>query len=65
MPGRVTQSAGGVARNVAHALALLLKTDGGSSSGSGKQQQPLPLLVSAVGDDLAGQALLQHWESMG
>ena len=64
VPGRVTQSAGGVARNVAEALALLLKTAGAGAGASGGQLA-LPLLVSAVGDDLAGQALLQHWKSLG
>ncbi|KAL4448643.1 hypothetical protein ABPG75_005862 [Micractinium tetrahymenae] len=58
VPGRVTQSAGGVARNVAEALALLLRSGGAPAS-------RLPLLVSAVGDDLAGRALLLHWESLG
>ena len=24
---------------------------------------PLPLLLSVVGDDIAGDALLQHWQS--
>ncbi|EFN56299.1 hypothetical protein CHLNCDRAFT_144692 [Chlorella variabilis] len=73
VPGRVTQSAGGVARNMAEALALLLKSAGsgaGSGGGSGAgtpaaAPPPLPLLVSAVGDDLAGTALLQHWRSLG
>ncbi len=49
---------GGVARNVAEALALLLRSGGAPAS-------RLPLLVSAVGDDLAGRSLLQHWESLG
>jgi sugar/nucleoside kinase (ribokinase family) len=66
VPGRVTQSAGGVARNVTEALALLIKTAGmGAGAGGGQLALPLPLLVSAVGDDLAGQALLQHWKSLG
>ncbi|PSC67542.1 pseudouridine kinase isoform X1 [Micractinium conductrix] len=58
VPGRVTQSAGGVARNVAEGLARLLLSDGGAPAA-------LPLLVSAVGDDLAGAALLQHWRALG
>ena len=49
---------GGVARNVGEALALLLTSCGAPPS-------QLPLLVSAVGDDLAGRALLQHWQSLG
>ena len=56
--------AGGVARNVAEALALLLKTAAGAS-GSASSAAQLPLLVSVVGDDLAGQALLQHWRQQG
>ena len=51
-------AAGGVARNVAEGLALLLQ-----SAGAGRQQ--LPLLVSVVGDDMAGAVLLQHWQSLG
>lgn len=43
---------------MAEALALLLRSAGTSAS-------CMPLLVSAVGDDLAGRALLQHWESLG
>lgn len=58
MPGRVTQSPGGVARNVAEALARLL-----ASAGCPPAQ--LPLLVSAVGEDLAGRALLRAWEALG
>lgn len=62
-----------MARNIAEALALLLKSAGsgaGSGGGSGAgtpaaAPPPLPLLVSAVGDDLAGTALLQHWRSLG
>lgn len=52
--------AGGVARNVAEALALLLQKAGGAGS-----SPQLPLLVSVVGDDLAGRALLQHWRELG
>jgi hypothetical protein len=48
---------------VAEGLALLL----GALDGGAAQQGPLapPLLVSAVGADVAGAALLQHWESLG
>ena len=56
VPGHVTQSAGGVARNVAESLAMLLRSSGAAA---------LPLLVSAVGDDLTGRALLQHCRSLG
>ncbi|KAL4857825.1 hypothetical protein ACK3TF_002234 [Chlorella vulgaris] len=69
VPGSVVQSAGGVARNVAEALALLLTSAAGAagSSGSSTASPPaaLPLLVSAVGDDLAGSALLRHWQELG
>eukprot|EP00887_Chlorella_sp_A99_P004169 scaffold23.g4169.t1 len=80
VPGRVTQSPGGVARNVAESLAALLRSaaagstsssgDPSSNSDSRALQQLLfdeqgLLLVSAVGDDLAGRALLQHWQSLG
>lgn len=58
VPGRVSQSPGGVARNVAEALTLLLKSAGATAG-------QLPLLVSAVGDDLAGRTLLQHWQALG
>jgi pseudouridine kinase len=44
-PGRVTLAPGGVARNIAHALARL-----------GEPAR----LISAVGDDTAGALLLQH-----
>lgn len=56
--------AGGVARNVAEALALLLKTAAGAGSSAGDPAR-LPLLVSVVGDDLTGQALLRHWRELG
>lgn len=58
------RSAGGVARNVAEALALLLKTAASARSSAGDAAQ-LPLLVSVVGDDLTGQALLSHWRQQG
>lgn len=62
-------SAGGVARNVAEALALLLTSAAGAAGGSGSSTASppaaLPLLVSAVGDDLAGSALLRHWQELG
>lgn len=68
VPGRVRQSAGGVARNVAASLAALLSSSSRrpSSAGGGQGGRgALPLLVSVVGDDLAGQALLHHWRSLG
>ncbi|KAI3426112.1 hypothetical protein D9Q98_008491 [Chlorella vulgaris] len=69
VPGSVVQSAGGVARNVAEALALLLTSAAGAAGGSGSSTASppaaLPLLVSAVGDDLAGSALLRHWQELG
>jgi hypothetical protein len=58
VPGTVEQTPGGVARNVAQTLAgLCMKAL--------SFQLPLPLLVSAVGQDLAGDALVAHWTSMG
>lgn len=58
VPGRVSQSPGGVARNVAEALTRLLAS-------AGCPPARLPLLVSAVGDDLAGRTLLAAWEALG
>ena len=53
-PGTVRQVPGGVSRNIAHDLVLL----GGNSSAA-------PLLVSAVGDDAAGAALIRACEVLG
>lgn len=50
---------------MAEALALLLKTADNSSSSRRSSSPQLPLLVSVVGDDLAGRALLQHWRDLG
>ena len=61
--------AGGVARNVAEALAHLLKSSSQQVAAAHSlvepEPLPLPLLVSAVGDDVAGGTLLQHWRSSG
>jgi receptor expression-enhancing protein 5/6 len=46
-----------VARNVAHCLALLAAGGGGAL--------PPPLLISVLGTDPAGEALLAHWRSLG
>jgi len=50
VPGVVKQLPGGVARNIAAVLAALLHPSRG----------PLPLVVSALGDDSPGQLLLAH-----
>ncbi|GAB4817082.1 hypothetical protein N2152v2_004128 [Parachlorella kessleri] len=55
VPGHVTQAPGGVARNVAESLARLCRGVG----------RPGPVLLSAVGRDLAGQALISHMQSLG
>lgn len=72
VPGRVEESPGGVARNVAESLARLCQSAaaaGGSTAGregsAAGGAPPPPLLVSAVGNDLAGQALLAHWRTLG
>jgi sugar/nucleoside kinase (ribokinase family) len=54
----VTQLPGGVARNVAHSLALLAAADTAAAL-------PAPTLIAVVGCDPAGNALLDHWRSMG
>lgn len=54
VPGSIAQSAGGVARNIAESVALLCKS-----------ARALPLLVSVVGDDLPGKALLAHCALLG
>ena len=61
VPGKIAQSAGGVARNIAENVALLCTAAGGS----GAAAVPLPLLVSVVGDDLPGKALLAHCAALG
>jgi receptor expression-enhancing protein 5/6 len=53
-PGRVRQTPGGVGRNIAEGLVRALP------SGA-----PAPFLISAVGDDLAGNALLDAWKALG
>ncbi|XP_059314174.1 pseudouridine kinase [Lycium ferocissimum] len=49
-PGKVIFSLGGVARNVADCISKL---------------EARPFMISAVGFDLAGNMLLEHWESAG
>lgn len=46
---------GGVARNIGHTLVVLA-----SSSGS-----KFPILFSVVGNDAAGNELIEHWKSIG
>ena len=53
-PGAVRQNPGGVARNIAEGLARLVGDAG-----------PAPLLISAVGDDVAGRALIDAWRALG
>ena len=53
-PGAVLQNPGGVARNIAEGLARLVG-DAGTA----------PLLISAVGDDVAGRALIDGWRALG
>ena len=53
-PGKVRQNPGGVGRNIAEGMCRL------SSRGC-----PPPLLVGAVGDDLAGEALMRRWGEGG
>ncbi|XP_006365517.1 pseudouridine kinase [Solanum tuberosum] len=49
-PGKVIFSLGGVARNVADCISKL---------------ESRPFMISAVGFDMAGNMLLEHWESAG
>ena len=53
-PGAVLQNPGGVARNIAEGLARLVGDAG-----------PAPLLISAVGDDIAGRVLIDAWRALG
>ena len=53
-PGAVLQNPGGVGRNIAEGLARLVGDAG-----------PAPLLISAVGDDVAGRALIDAWRALG
>ena len=53
-PGAVRQNPGGVARNIAEGLARLVGDAG-----------PAPMLISAVGDDVAGRALIDAWRALG
>ncbi|KAK4340319.1 hypothetical protein RND71_041781 [Anisodus tanguticus] len=49
-PGKVIFSLGGVARNVADCISKL---------------EARPFMISAIGFDMAGNMLLEHWESAG
>jgi pseudouridine kinase len=53
-PGRVIQTPGGVGRNLAEGI-LRVSPPGAAA----------PLLISAVGDDLAGRALVGAWTDLG
>ena len=53
-PGAVRQNPGGVGRNIAEGLARLVGDAG-----------PAPLLISAVGDDVAGRVLIDAWRALG
>ena len=53
-PGVVRQNPGGVGRNIAEGIARLV----------GPHGTP-PLLIAAVGDDLAGRALIDAWRAVG
>ena len=53
-PGAVRQNPGGVGRNIAEGLARLVGDAG-----------PAPMLISAVGDDVAGRALIDAWRALG
>ena len=59
-PARAASSFGGVARNVAENLAALFRGVTGPGGPGGRVE-----LVSAVGDDPAGAALLQHLGACG
>lgn len=52
-PGRVRQTPGGVGRNIAEGVVHIAPPGA-----------PHPFLISAVGDDLAGGALLQAWRGL-
>lgn len=53
-PGRIIQTPGGVGRNIAEGI-LRVSPPGVEA----------PLLISAVGDDLAGRALIGAWTDLG
>lgn len=53
-PGVVRQNPGGVGRNIAEGIARLVGPHGAP-----------PLLIAAVGDDLAGRALIDAWRAVG
>ncbi|KAL0023079.1 hypothetical protein WJX79_010274 [Trebouxia sp. C0005] len=52
VPGQIKMTSGGVARNVAQCLASLLGPENA------------PMLISIIGQDSAGDLLLQHWQSL-
>ena len=51
VPGKIKQAPGGVGRNIAQCIAALA---------SGPSSRPPPLLISVVGRDPAGDALVGH-----
>lgn len=51
VPGTVTQTSGGVGRNICECLARLIR--------------PAPLFISAIGNDDAGKTLLSQWQALG
>lgn len=53
-PGVVRQNPGGVGRNIAEGIARLVGPHGAP-----------PLLIAAVGDDLAGRTLIDAWRAVG
>jgi pseudouridine kinase len=59
VPGHVTFVPGGVARNIAHSLVLLADSEITASNA------PLPLLITAVGDDSAGKSLVDSCLKLG
>lgn len=62
VPGHIQQVCGGVARNVAECLGLLCRTDPHAAHDRSMQ---LPLLISVLGKDAAGEVLLAHWTAAG
>ena len=58
VPGNIRFVPGGVARNIAHNLAILGQITGSPTLAS-------PILIAAVGDDAAGSSLIESCEHIG
>jgi len=61
VPGHVKFVPGGVARNIAHSLVLLINSEKKTTSSPGE----LPLLITTIGDDAAGKSLMESCVHLG